>query len=196
MRHPDAIREITLRPDIVIHSPSTQQFIMVELTVPYENRMEQAHAPTTDHDEEEIEQFYDDSSEIIKRNKACEDKLLVVGDFNAKVGKDPEQRWNNIKTTIKETAKETVGKKKHEAKKHCMTTEILDIMEEKRKKKDLKTHEQYCTEKRSTIYKESTGKQRRIIMMENTVKYKSWTFVTATKIIFKNLRIEKAERKS
>ncbi|GFR80239.1 reverse transcriptase [Elysia marginata] len=27
----------------MIHSPSTQQFIMVELTVPYESRMEQAH---------------------------------------------------------------------------------------------------------------------------------------------------------
>ncbi|KAK3766631.1 hypothetical protein RRG08_042410 [Elysia crispata] len=32
-----------LRPDIVIHSASTQQLIMVELTVPYENRMEEAH---------------------------------------------------------------------------------------------------------------------------------------------------------
>ena len=42
-KHPDVIRRTTLRPDIVIHSPSTQQFIMVELTVPYESRMEQAH---------------------------------------------------------------------------------------------------------------------------------------------------------
>ncbi|GFS24155.1 RNA-directed DNA polymerase from mobile element jockey-like [Elysia marginata] len=71
---------------------------------------------------------------------------------------DPEQRWNNIKITIKETAKETVGEKKHEAKQHWMTTEgekkqeakqhwmtteILDMMEERRKKKDLVTHEQY-----------------------------------------------------
>ncbi|GFS25826.1 craniofacial development protein 2-like [Elysia marginata] len=48
----------------------------------------QAYAPTTDHDEEEIEQFYDDLSEIIKRNKAWKDKLFVVGDFNAKVGKE------------------------------------------------------------------------------------------------------------
>ncbi|GFR85851.1 reverse transcriptase [Elysia marginata] len=35
--------EPQIKPVIVIHSPSTQQFIMVELTVPYESRMEQAH---------------------------------------------------------------------------------------------------------------------------------------------------------
>ncbi|GFO10133.1 reverse transcriptase [Plakobranchus ocellatus] len=43
-RHPDVIRKTALRPDIVIYSASTQQIIMVELTVPYESRMEEAHA--------------------------------------------------------------------------------------------------------------------------------------------------------
>ena len=38
--HPSIIKETRLMPDIVIHSASTQQLIMVELTVPYENRME------------------------------------------------------------------------------------------------------------------------------------------------------------
>ncbi|GFN82122.1 reverse transcriptase [Plakobranchus ocellatus] len=42
--YPDVIRKTALRPDIVIHSASTQQIIMVELTVPYESRMEEAHA--------------------------------------------------------------------------------------------------------------------------------------------------------
>ena len=41
--HPSIIKETRLRPDIVIHSASTQQLIMVELTVPYENKMEEAH---------------------------------------------------------------------------------------------------------------------------------------------------------
>ena len=41
--HPIIIKETRLRPDIVIHSASTQQLIMVELTIPYENRMEEAH---------------------------------------------------------------------------------------------------------------------------------------------------------
>ena len=35
--HPSIIKETRLRPDIVIHSASTQQLIMVELTVPYKN---------------------------------------------------------------------------------------------------------------------------------------------------------------
>ncbi|GFN88999.1 polyprotein [Plakobranchus ocellatus] len=43
-RHPGVIRKTALRPDIVIHSASTQQIIMVELTVPYESRMEEARA--------------------------------------------------------------------------------------------------------------------------------------------------------
>ncbi|GFR68470.1 reverse transcriptase [Elysia marginata] len=42
-KHPDVIRRTTLQPDIVIHSPSTQLCIVVELTVPYKSRMEQAH---------------------------------------------------------------------------------------------------------------------------------------------------------
>ena len=41
--HTSIIKETRLGPDIVIHSASTQQLIIVELTVPYENRMEEAH---------------------------------------------------------------------------------------------------------------------------------------------------------
>ena len=41
--HPRIIKDTRLRPDTVIHSPSTQQLIMVELTVPYESIMEEAH---------------------------------------------------------------------------------------------------------------------------------------------------------
>ena len=40
--HASIIKETILRPDIVIHSSSTQ-LITEELTVPYENRMEEAH---------------------------------------------------------------------------------------------------------------------------------------------------------
>ncbi|GFO40547.1 reverse transcriptase [Plakobranchus ocellatus] len=40
---PDVIRKTALRPDIVIYTASTQQIIIVELTVPYESRMEEVH---------------------------------------------------------------------------------------------------------------------------------------------------------
>lgn len=41
--YPDAIKKTRMRPDIVYHSASTRQIIMVELTVPYENRMEESN---------------------------------------------------------------------------------------------------------------------------------------------------------
>ena len=41
--HPKIIKEKRLRPNIVIHSSSTQELIMMELTVPYKSRMEEAH---------------------------------------------------------------------------------------------------------------------------------------------------------
>ena len=41
--HPDPISKSGMRPDIVLSSLSTKQLIMIELTVPYENRMESAH---------------------------------------------------------------------------------------------------------------------------------------------------------
>ena len=41
--HPNIIKESGLRPDIVLHSQSSKQLILIELTVPYENRIEGAH---------------------------------------------------------------------------------------------------------------------------------------------------------
>ena len=41
--HPSIIKEIRLRPDIVIHSSCTQLIIIVELTVSYESRVDEAH---------------------------------------------------------------------------------------------------------------------------------------------------------
>ena len=45
--HPDIIRKSGMRPDIVLNSQSTKQLIMIELTVPYENRMEVAQTYKT-----------------------------------------------------------------------------------------------------------------------------------------------------
>ena len=41
--HPSIIKETRLRPDIMEISSSTQQIIMVELTVLYKSRMKEAH---------------------------------------------------------------------------------------------------------------------------------------------------------
>ena len=41
-KYPDIISKSGMRPDIVLHSQATKQVVMIELTVPYENRMEAA----------------------------------------------------------------------------------------------------------------------------------------------------------
>ena len=47
-RYPEVISKSGMRPDIVIHSQSTKQVIMIELTVPYESRMEAAQIYKTE----------------------------------------------------------------------------------------------------------------------------------------------------
>ena len=47
----------------------------------------QIYAPTQDHEDEEIELFYDEIQTAIKNVKK-NDKLFVMGDLNAKVGKE------------------------------------------------------------------------------------------------------------
>ena len=41
--YPESIKKTRMRPDIVFHSASSRQIIMIELTVPYECRMEKAN---------------------------------------------------------------------------------------------------------------------------------------------------------
>ena len=41
-QYPPVIRETRQRPDIVFHSPTGRRIVMIELTVPYESRIEDA----------------------------------------------------------------------------------------------------------------------------------------------------------
>ncbi|GFR75781.1 polyprotein [Elysia marginata] len=47
-KHPYTTRRTTLRTGIMTHSPSTQQFIVVELTEQYESKMDQVHTYKTE----------------------------------------------------------------------------------------------------------------------------------------------------
>ena len=47
-KYPEAIRKMGLRPDIVLHSSQLKQMILIELTVPWESRMEEAHVYKTE----------------------------------------------------------------------------------------------------------------------------------------------------
>ena len=46
----------------------------------------QVYAPTEDTDRTEVEHFYDEVEKVIKENKKFRDKVIITGDFNAKVG--------------------------------------------------------------------------------------------------------------
>ena len=53
------------------------------------------YAPTSDHEDEEVEQFYAQLNSIIAKTPK-KDILLVQGDWNAKVGHDAYQHWAEI----------------------------------------------------------------------------------------------------
>ena len=53
----------------------------------------QVYAPTTDYDDETIEKFYDDLEEAIDRKNNTH--VIVMGDFNAKIGKKGKDENNN-----------------------------------------------------------------------------------------------------
>jgi len=44
----------------------------------------QCYAPTFQYDEDDIEAFYEDTSKLMKKYR--QDRLIIYGDFNAKVG--------------------------------------------------------------------------------------------------------------
>ena len=52
----------------------------------------QVYAPTSDYQDEEVESFYDELEECIKEAPK-KDILIVMGDWNAKVGEDAYDQW-------------------------------------------------------------------------------------------------------
>ena len=46
--YPDVIKRSGLRPDIVLHSKSAMEILLIELTVPYESRIDDAHVYKTE----------------------------------------------------------------------------------------------------------------------------------------------------
>lgn len=57
--------------------------------------MIQSYAPTTTHDDEEVEAFYEDISEAMEENRAH--YRILAGDFNAKLGKREDVAETSIR---------------------------------------------------------------------------------------------------
>ena len=53
------------------------------------------YAPTSDYDDDETEEFYDQLQNVIDQTQK-KDILVVQGDWNAKLGKDAKEYWQGI----------------------------------------------------------------------------------------------------
>ena len=60
---------------------------------PFNNTVIQVYAPTTNAEEAEVEEFYEDLQDLLELTPK-KDVLFITGDWNAKVGSQ-EITWNN-----------------------------------------------------------------------------------------------------
>ena len=76
--------------------PVSNRLIAIRLkAVPFNITFIQVYAPTSGHDNNEVEQFYQQLQENIDQT-AKKDILIVQGDFNAKFGKDAPADWRDV----------------------------------------------------------------------------------------------------
>ena len=75
--------------------PVSSRLITIRLqTVPFNITVVQAYAPTSDYDDNKIEEFYDQLQNVI--DQTLKDILVVQGDWNTKVGRDACGNWQGI----------------------------------------------------------------------------------------------------
>ena len=73
-------------------SPVSSRLITICLmAVPFNITIVQVYAPTSDYDDNKIEEFYENVIDL-----APKDILVVQGDWNAKVGRDACGNWQDI----------------------------------------------------------------------------------------------------
>ena len=76
--------------------PVSSRLITIHLrAVPFNITIVQAYAPSSDYDDNEIEEFYDQLQNIIDQTQK-KDIFVVQGDWNAEVGEDGCRNWHGI----------------------------------------------------------------------------------------------------
>ena len=76
---------------ILGHWPVSKRNIMLKLKAkPFDIAIIQTYAPTSSHSDEEIEEHYEEIEKMLKEVKST-DVLIILGDFNAKIGKGSYQ---------------------------------------------------------------------------------------------------------
>ena len=73
--------------------PVSSRLITIRLRAsPFNITIIQAYAPTSDYDDDTVENFYDHLQEILDQSPK-KDILVVLGDWNSKVGEDAFKTW-------------------------------------------------------------------------------------------------------
>ena len=76
--------------------PVSSRLISIRLrAVPFNITIIQVYAPTSGHDNSEVDHFYQQLQETIDKTPK-KDILVVQGDWNAKVGKDAQADWGEV----------------------------------------------------------------------------------------------------
>ena len=69
-------------------------YVCLKINSKYSIKVIQAYAPTSTHDDEEVETFYEDIEKALDENRSY--FQYIVGDFNAKIGKREEESETSI----------------------------------------------------------------------------------------------------
>ena len=76
--------------------PVSSRLITIRLrAVPFNITVVLAYASTSDSNDNELEEFYDQLQNVIGQTPK-KDILVVQGDWNAKVGRDAHENWRGI----------------------------------------------------------------------------------------------------
>ena len=63
--------------------------------MPVDMLIVQIYMPTTDHEDEEVEEMYDKIEKIMDKEKGCSN-VIIMGDFNASVGEGNDENDNKV----------------------------------------------------------------------------------------------------
>ncbi len=76
--------------------PISSRLISIRLRAsPFNITIIQSYAPTSDYDDDDVEDFYEQLQEVIDQTPK-KDILIVQGDWNAKVGSEAKKDWGNM----------------------------------------------------------------------------------------------------
>jgi exonuclease III len=79
---------------VISCSPISSRLISIRISAkPHNLTVIQVYAPTSDHEEDEVESFYEGIEQVIKKTPK-KDILIIMGDWNAKVGPDSFEQWS------------------------------------------------------------------------------------------------------